>query len=155
MKKFFTFIAAAMLSAGAAMAQTTEEGWSYAAEFGIGSQLELAGRAQYGLNQYIQLDLPVVKYNFDYGDYNHHELKIMAGARGYSPEFGPGLKGVMAIDLGYGGMTGKHTDWLSCFAMDITVGIQINKNLYAGYGFGLMSNDGSHKDHVLRVGWNF
>ncbi len=154
MKKFFTFIAAAMLSAGAATAQTTEEGWSYAAEFGIGSQLEIAGRAQYGINEYVHLDLPVVKYNFDYGDANHHELKLMAGARGYSPEFGPGLKGVLAMDLGYGSMIYKG-HWTSYFALDITAGIQINKNLYVGYGFGLLSNEGSHKDHVVRIGWNF
>ncbi len=154
MKKIFAFIAVAILSVGAATAQTTEEGWSYAAELGIGSQLEIGGRAQYGINEYVAIDVPVVKYNFDYGKVNHHELKLMAGARGYSPEFGPGLKGIAALDLGYGAIMGNGYS-SSCFAMDLTLGIQINKNLYAGYGFGLMSNKGSHSDHVVRVGWNF
>ncbi len=154
MKKIFTMVAAVLFSS-AAMAQTQEEGWGYAGEFGVGSQMEFGVRAQYGLNQYLALDAPVVKYNFDYGGTNSHELKLMAGVRGYSPTFGPDLKGVLAVDLGYGGVTSKHGSWTSCFAMDITVGIQINRNLYAGYGFGLLSNDGSHKDHVLRIGWNF
>ncbi len=154
MKKIFAFIATAMLSVGAATAQTTEEGWSYAAEVGIGSQLELGGRAQFGINEYVAIDAPVVKYNFDYGSANHHELKLMAGARGYSPEFGPKLKGVFAIDMGYGSII-YSGHWTSCFAMDITAGIQINKNLFVGYGYGMLSNKGSHGDHVVRVGWNF
>lgn len=156
MKKFFTLIVAALLSTGAALAQTTEKGWSYALEAGVGTQLELGGRAQYGLNKYLAIDAPVVKYNLDYTDGTSHELKLMAGLRGYSPEFGPNLKGLLALDMGYGGTTAKHSDWTSCFALDLTVGLHINPNLYLGYGFGMLSKSGGkHKDHVLRVGWNF
>lgn len=156
MKRFFSLAAAALLSMSAALAQTNEKGWSYALEGGVGSQLELGGRAQYGQNQYIALDLPVVKYNLDYTDGTSHELKLMAGVRGYSPEFGPNLKGLLAIDLGYGGTTSSQSDWTSCFAFDLTVGVHINRNLYAGYGFGMLTKDGGkHKDHVLRIGWNF
>ncbi len=153
-KKFFSLLAAMLLGTVALMAQN-EKGWSYAAEAGIGSQLELGGRAQYGINEWIAVDLPVLKYNFDYGDWNTHELKLMAGARGFSPTFGPNLKAFLAVDFGYGGWTGKHVDWNSAFAMDVSVGLYFTKNLYAGYGFGMLSNDGSHKDHVLRIGWNF
>lgn len=153
-KKIYSLMAAMLLASVSLMAQN-EKGWSYAGEVGIGSQLEIGGRAQYGLNEWIALDVPVLKYNFDYGDYNHHELKIMAGARGFSPTFGPNLKAFMGLDLGYGGMTAKHANWTSCFALDLTVGLYVYKNLYVGYGFGLLANDGSHKDHVLRVGWNF
>ena len=146
---------AAMLLATVSLMAQNEKGWSYAAELGVGSQLEIGGRAQYGLNKWVAIDAPVLKYNFDYGAYTHPDLKLMAGARGFSPSFGPDMKAFLGIDLGYGGMTAKHADWTSCFAMDLTVGLYVWKNLYLGYGFGLLSNDGSHKDHVLRVGWNF
>lgn len=155
MKKLFLSFAIALMSVGIAKAQTKTIGWSYAAEVGIGSQLELGGHAQYGINQYVAIDAPMVKYNFDYGTINSHEIKLMAGVRGYSPAFAKNLKGLLAIDLGYGGTVCEYTDWTSCFALDVTAGVQINKNLYVGYGFGMLSNVGKHKDHVLRLGWNF
>lgn len=153
-KKLFSLVAAMLLATVSVMAQN-EKGWSYAVETGIGSQWEIGGRAQYGLNKWVAIDAPVLKYNLDYGDVTGHELKIMAGARGYSPSFGPNLKAFMAIDLGYGGCTSEYTDWTSAFAFDLTVGLHVYKNLYVGYGFGMLANDGKHKDHVLRVGWNF
>lgn len=153
-KKIYSLFAALLLGSAAVMAQN-KNGWSIAAEAGIGSQLEVGGRAQYGINKWIALDAPVLKYNFDYGDVNSHELKVMAGARGFSPSFGPNLKAFLAIDLGYGGCTNKYSDWYSAFALDVSVGLYFTKNLYMGYGFGMLSNDGKHKDHVLRIGWNF
>ena len=96
---------AAMLLATVSLMAQNEKGWSYAAELGVGSQLEIGGRAQNGLNKWVAIDAPVLKYNFDYGDYNHHELKIMAGARGCSPSFGPDMNAVLGIVLGAGGMT--------------------------------------------------
>ena len=125
-KRLFSLVAAILLATVSLMAQN-EKGWSYAGELGIGSQLEIGGRAQYGINKWIAVDAPVVKYNFDYGDYNHHELKIMAGARGFSPSFGPDMKAFMGIDLGYGGMTAKHANWTSCFAFDLTVGLYVGR----------------------------
>lgn len=145
----------AMLLSSTAVTAQNEKGWSHAAEVGVGSQLELGGRAQYGINEWIALDAPVLKYNFDYGDVNSHELKIMAGARGFSPSFGPKLKAFIAIDMGYGGCTSEGTNWTSAFALDVTTGLYLNKHLYMGYGFGMLSHDGKHKDHVFRLGWAF
>lgn len=153
-KKVFSMFVAMLLGCVAAVAQN-EKGWSFAAEVGAGTQLEFGGRAQYGLNEWIALDAPVLKYNFDYGDVNFHELKAMVGARGFSPQFGPNLKAFLAIDLGYGGTTCEYTDWTSAFALDVSVGLYIYKGLYMGYGFGMLSNDGKHKDHVFRIGVSF
>ncbi len=154
MKKFYSLLTVMLLGTASLMAQN-EKGWSYAAEVGVGSQLEIGGRAQYGLNEWLAIDVPVLKYNFDYGDWNQHELKLMAGVRGFSPTFGPDLKAFCAVDLGYGGCTSEYTDWHSAFALDVSVGLYVWKNVYLGYGFGMLSNDGKHKDHVLRVGLTF
>ena len=154
-KKIYSLLVAFVLGATTLMAQN-EKGFSFAAEMGVGSQLELGGRAQYGINKWVALDLPVLKYDFDYDKYvNSHELKIMAGARGFSPSFGPNLKAFMTMDLGYGGITNEYLDWNSAFAFDLSFGLYVYKGVYLGYGFGLLANDWKHKDHTLRIGINF
>ncbi len=155
MKKIFTLLVMALLSTASMFAKFNKEGWTVGGEFGIGSQMEFGVRGQYNLNQYLAIDAPVFKYNFDYGDVNYHEVKIMAGARGFSPEFGPSLKAFMAFDLGYGGTVSEYTDWESCFAFDFTIGLSVWKGIYVGYGLGGLSNGGTHKDHVFRIGYNF
>lgn len=155
MKKMFVLLLVMVLGATSMKAQNTGKNPSWAAEFGIGSELELGARAQYGLNQYLSWDVLHLKYAFDYGDVNFHELTLTTGLRGYSPTFGPKLKAFAALDLGYGGITSQYTDWTNCFALDFTIGLYVMKNLYVGYGLGVLANDGSHKDHVLRIGYNF
>ena len=154
MKKIFILLVVALVSSTAAMAQK-EKGMTWAVEGGIGSELELGGRAQYGFNQYLAWDVLNLKYAFDYGDVNCHEWKVTTGLRAYSPSFGPNLKAFAALDLGYGGITSKDSDAAHCFALDFTVGLQVYKGLYLGYGFGGLFKDGSHKDHLLRIGYTF
>ena len=52
-------------------------------------------------------------------------------------------------------VTEGDADAVHCFALDFTVGLQVYKGLYLGYGFGGLFNDGSHKDHLLRIGYMF
>lgn len=157
MKKLLTLMVVALMGTTMAMAQQ-EKGLGWAVEGGIGSELELGGRAQYGFNKYLAWDVLNVKYAFDYGkDVNAHEWELTTGLRGFSPSFGPNLKAFAALDLGYGGIkvAEDHVDAAHCFALDFTVGLQVYKGLYLGYGFGGLFKDGSHKDHLLRVGYMF
>lgn len=157
MKKLMILMVAVLMGSTTMMAQK-EKGLTWAVEGGIGSELELGGRAQYNFNQYLAWDVLNVKYAFDWGDHaNAHEWELTTGLRGYSPSFGPNLKVFAALDLGYGGIkvAEDHVDATHCFALDFTVGLQVYKGLYLGYGFGGLFNDGSHKDHLLRVGYTF
>lgn len=154
MKKIFSLLIVALVSCTAVMAQK-EKGMTWAVEGGIGSELELGGRVQYGFNQYLAWDVLNLKYAFDYGDVNCHEWEVTTGLRAYSPSFGPKLKAFAALDLGYGGITNKYSDAAHCFALDFTVGLQVYKGLYLGYGFGGLFKDGNHKDHLLRIGYTF
>lgn len=154
MKKFFAFIAVALFSATSLMAQAPEKGLSWAVETGIGSEWEIGGRAQYNFNKYIAAE-GVAKYAVDYGNGGSvNEITIQVGARGFSPEFGPSLKAFAAFDLGYGAMFKDGYNTNAC-AIDLTIGMYVWKGLYAGYGFGALCKNGSHKDHLLRVGFNF
>ena len=155
MKKIFTMMAVMLLSATSLMAQNPDKGLSWAVEMGVGTELELGGRAQYNFNKYIAIE-GVAKYAFDYGDYSHNEITLQAGARAFSPEFcskNP-MKAFLALDMGYGAAF-KDGNNGNNFALDMTLGMYLYKGLYAGYGFGGLFNDGSHKDHVFRIGYNF
>lgn len=157
MKKLMILLVAVLMGSAAASAQITK-GLTWAVEGGIGSELELGARAQYDFNKYLAWDVASVKYAFDYGDdSNAHEWEVTTGLRGFSPTFGPKLRAFAALDLGYGGIKAAedHVDAVHCFALDFTIGLQVYKGLYLGYGFGGLFNDGSHKDHLLRVGWMF
>ena len=157
MKKLMLLVVVALMSTTMAMAQM-EKVFSWAVEGGFGSEFEIGGRIQKNFNQYLAWDVVNLKYAFDYGNHlNAHEWELTTGLRGFSPSFGPNLKAFAAIDLGYGGMkvTEDHADAVHCFALDFTVGLQVYKGLYLGYGFGGLFNDGSHKDHLLRIGYMF
>lgn len=159
MKKLLTFIATAMLSATTLMAQSDKK-FNLGAEVGIGSEVEAGVRAEYGLNEYLSWDALHLKYAYDYGKNDKfHELSLTTGVRGYSPSFGPNLQVFAAIDLGYGvlfyGGDNVSDSNTSCFAMDFTAGVRVSKNMYLGYGLGLMHHSGNHKDHLLRIGFNF
>ncbi len=156
MKKFLTLVVVALMSCTAVMAQK-EKGLTWAVEGGIGSELELGGRAQYGLCKYLAWDVLNAKYAFDYTGKNAHEWELTTGVRAFSPSFGPNLKAFAALDLGYGGIKVAEDgyDAAHCFALDFTIGLQVYKGLYLGYGFGGLFKDGSHKDHLLRIGYMF
>ena len=157
MKKLMLLVVVALMSTTMAMAQK-EKGFSWAVEGGIGSEFEIGGRIQKNFNQYLAWDVVNLKYAFDYGNHlNAHEWELTTGLRGFSPSFGPNFKAFAAIDLGYVGMkvTEGDADAVHCFALDFTVGLQDYKGLYLGYGFGGLFNDGSHKDHLLRIGYMF
>lgn len=153
MKKIL-MMAVALVMSVAANAQNPDKGLSFAGELGVGSELELGVRGQYNFNKYFAVDLPVLKYAYDYGDASVNEITIQVGARGFSPTFGPDMKAFAALDMGYGNMF-KHGN-TSAFALDLTVGMYVWKGLYAGYGFGaLCKKGGAHKDHLFRIGYNF
>ena len=156
MKKLMVLAMVALMSTTMAMAQK-DKSFNWAVEGGIGSEIELGGRIQKNFNQYLAWDVVNLKYAFDYTGANAHEWELTTGLRGFSPSFGPNLKAFAAIDLGYGGLkaTESGCDAVHCFALDFTVGLQVYKGLYLGYGFGGLFNDGSHKDHLLRIGWMF
>ncbi len=152
MKKFLLMIAVVLLGASSLKAQSLKD-IKWAAEVGVGSELELGVRTQYNFNEYLAWDVLHVKYAFDYNEYNNFsEISFTTGLRGFSPSFGPDLKAFTAIDLGYGGTFDPYD---SAFAMDFTVGLQFKEHLYFGYGLGLMHHHGNHKDHLFRIGWTF
>lgn len=153
MKKIL-MVVVAMVMAVSANAQNPDKGFSAAAELGVGSELELGVRGQYNFNKYFALDLPVLKYAYDYGDYSVNEITIQVGARAFSPTFGPDMKAFAALDLGYGNMF-KDGNNTSCFALDFSMGLYVWKGLYMGYGYGGLFNDGHHNDHLFRIGYNF
>lgn len=154
MKKIFSLIAVMLLGATSLFAQNPDKGLSWAVEGGIGSELEIGGRAQYNFNKYVAWDVLNAKYAYDYGDFSWNELTLTTGVRGFSPTFGPDLKAFAAIGLGYGLVWKDGSD--SNFALDFTIGMYVWKGLYAGYGLGFMKHDAfKHKDHLLRVGYNF
>lgn len=152
MKKLF-IIAAMALSASSLFAQS-EKGFKWAAEIGLGTEFELGARAQYNFNKYVAWDVLTAKYAYDYGKwYNLNEITIQTGVRGFSPTFGPDMKAFAALDLGYGNQF--NGGGISCFATDITLGVYVWKGLYAGYGVGILSRNGSHTDHLFRIGYEF
>lgn len=153
MKKIFALATALWLGAAAAQAQKPD-GLSFAAEAGVGTEAEVGLRAEYKLEKWLSWDVLHAKYAYDYGDYAVHEITLTTGLRAFTPTFGPKLRGFAALDLGYGRMF-KDGDGLNAFALDLTVGVQVTPKLYLGYGFGLLAKDGSHKDHLLRIGYNF
>ena len=155
MKKILT-MAVALVMAVCANAQNPDKGISFAAEMGVGSELEIGVRGQYNFNKYIALDLPVVKYAYDWRNTTfNNEITIQVGARAFSPTFGPDLKAFAALDLGYG--CGFEDGWnFNAMALDFTMGLYVWKGLYLGYGFGGLFNDGhAPHDHVVRIGYNF
>ena len=155
MKKIL-MMAVALVMSLAANAQNPDKGLSFAGELGVGSELELGVRGQYNFNKYFAVDLPVLKYAFDWRNTTaNNEITIQVGARGFSPTFGPDMKAFAAIDMGYGVSFEDGGHW-NAFAMDFTVGMYVWKGLYAGYGFGGMFHNGHiPHDHVFRIGYNF
>ena len=153
MKKILT-MAVALVMAVCANAQNPDKGISFAAEMGVGSELEIGVRGQYNFNKYIALDLPVLKYAYDYGDFSVNEITIQVGARAFSPTFGPDMKAFAALDLGYGNMFKDGVNTSAC-AIDFTMGLYVWKGLYLGYGYGALCKDGHHNDHLFRIGYNF
>ena len=154
MKKILSMVVVMLLGVASMQAQNPDKGLSFALETGIGSEWELGARAQYNFNKYVAWDVVNLKYALDYNNHgNWNEFTIQTGVRGFSPTFGPDMKAFAALDLGYGNMWKNGNT--SCFALDFTLGLYLYKGLYAGYGFGTLINDGSHHDHLLRIGYNF
>ncbi len=147
-------MAVLLLGASSVMAQKDEV--KVAVEAGVGTELEVGARAEYGLNKYLSWDVLHAKYAWDYNkgkDCNFNEISLTTGVRGFSPSFGPNLKAFAAIDLGYG-LTFRHVTTHN-FALDFSIGINLCEKLYVGYGLGYMANDGKHKDHLFRIGCYF
>lgn len=154
MKKILSLVAFMMLITTTAFAQDKEK-LSWHGEAGIGSEIEIGARVQYNFNQYVSWDMLHAKYAFDYNKGgNFSEISLTTGVRGYSPTFGPEMKAFAAFDLGYG-MAFDNYFHSNHFAIDFTIGLQYKKNLYFGYGLGSLRSNGAHKDHLLRIGWNF
>ena len=76
MKKLMILLVAVLMGSATASAQVTK-GLTWAVEGGIGSELELGGRAQYEFNKYLAWDVASVKYAFDYIDYHNNFLNIL------------------------------------------------------------------------------
>ena len=161
MKKFFSMVVVMLLGATSLMAQAPEEGLSYAVETGIGTEWQLGGRVQYNFNEYIAAE-GVLRYAYDWDrtkiwgtTFKTHwnEITITAGARGFSPSFGPDMKAFANFGIGYGAMFNNGNT--NCFAIDFGVGVYLWKGLYAGYGLEALCNGGSHTDHLVRVGYSF
>lgn len=164
MKKIFSLMVVMLLGATSLMAQNPDKGWSFAAETGIGTEWQLGARAQYNFNEYIAVE-GNARYAFDWDKTkiwgatfktNWNEISITAGARGFSPKFGPDMKAYANFGIGYGAMFGGDMAGnTNCFAIDFGVGMYLWKGLYAGYGLDALCNGGSHVDHVVRIGYNF
>lgn len=159
MKKIL-MVVVAMVMAVSANAQNPDKGMSWAVEIGAGTELEIGGRLQKNFNQYVAWDVAVLKYAFDYNpsiwgiSNNWHEVTIQTGIRGFSPKYYKDMKAFAALDMGYGAAFGDG--WNSNhFALDFTIGTYVVKGLYVGYGFGVLCANGSHRDHVVRIGYNF
>lgn len=154
MQKILTLSAMMMLGTASMAAENFTKGLNWAAEAGVGTELELGLRAQYQFNKYLAWDVLHAKYAYDYNEHHDfNELTLTTGLRGFTPTFGPGLKAFAAIDLGYGLMWKDGNS--SNFAMDFTTGLYVWKGLYMGYGLGLLHHDGNHKDHLFRIGYEF
>lgn len=156
MKKFIA-IAAVACAAMQAQAQDIVKGMRFGAEFGIGTQVELNVRGEYAFNKYLSWDVLTVKYAHELDDPNANKLGFKTGLRGYTPNLFSNIRALMAIDLGYTGFTAPdYDDWSNAFGMDLTVGLNVYKGLYLGYGFSFDHNKhGNGKDHTFRVGYLF
>lgn len=155
MKKILSMVVVMLLGVASMQAQNPDKGLSFAVETGIGTEWELGARAQYNFNKYIAWDVVNLKYARDYNKHvGWNEFTIQTGARGFSPTFGPDLKAFAALDLGYGVMWNDFNS--SHCAIDFTMGLYVYKGLYVGYGLGALCGNGNHhKDHLLRIGYNF
>lgn len=135
----------------------------FAMELGAGSELEVGFRSQMNLGKYFAWDVFHLKYAFDYDDTNVHELSFTTGVRVYTPAFiNKKIKGFVSFDGGYGLSSFSYNYYGDDereinhhFAMDLTIGLQFNDKFYVGYGFGRLTGDLSHSDHVARLGINF
>lgn len=153
MKRTATLAAVALLAIAPLSAQNIMQDATWSFEAGVGSELEMGLRAQRNFNEYVSWDILHAKYAFDYNKGgNFNELTLTTGIRGYSPSFGPDLKAFAALDLGYGL---SWPDAYSNFALDFSLGVYVWRNVYVGYGLGLLHHTDNHKDHVLRVGIDF
>ncbi len=149
-------IAAIACSAMQMQAQDIAKGMRFGAEFGIGSQVELGIRGEYAINQYLSWDVLTAKYAHELGDDDANKFGLKTGLRGYTPTLFSNIRALMAIDLGYAGMTWEESDWHSGFGLDLTVGLNVYKNLYLGYGFSFGKyNHFKDKDHTFRIGYLF
>jgi hypothetical protein len=158
MKKILTLVVVMLLGATSLMAQNPDKGLSFAGEFGIGTEVQFGGRAQYNFNKYIALDIVSLKYAYDFNDIisDFHEITIQTGIRGFSPNYYKDMKAFAAIDLGYGASFSDFKDE-SHFALDFTIGTYVWKGLYVGYGFEILRGAtwNGHNDHLFRIGYNF
>ncbi|MBQ7570803.1 MAG: hypothetical protein IJT19_01010 [Bacteroidaceae bacterium] len=162
MKKIL-MMAVALVMAVSANAQNPEKGLSWGVETAIGTEWELGVRAQYNFNQYFAWDVLNVKYAYDWDrtkiwgtTFKTHwnEIAITTGVRGFSPTFfNDRMKAFANFDLGYGAMFNNGNT--NCFAIDFGVGLYVWKGLYAGYALEALCKNGSHTDHLLRIGYNF
>jgi len=168
MKKTFTAFCALFLMSVSSMAQDNGKGLLWAAETGIGTELEVGMRGMYKFNKYLAWDILTLKYSFDYGnnlgDKNSHEGSITTGIRGFTPTFNQDkMRGFAALDLGYGADSFGPSDWNNNFVIDITIGAYVWKGLYVGYGLGLFHHDKDalpwtkehQHDHNIRIGYSF
>ena len=162
MKKIL-MMAVALVMAVSANAQNPDKGLSWGVETSIGTEWELGGRAQYNFNKYVAWDVLNLKYAYDWESVSFmgvsasthwNEITATTGVRAFSPTFfNDKMKAFANLDLGYGVMFNDGST--HCFAIDFGVGLYVWKGLYAGYAFEALCNDGSHKDHLFRIGYNF
>ena len=149
-------LAAIACAAMQMQAQDIANGMRFGAEFGIGTQVELNVRGEYAFNKYLSWDVLTAKYAHELDDPNANKIGIKTGLRGYSPVLFSNVRALMAIDLGYTGSTWEESDWNSAFGMDLTVGLNVYKGLYFGYGFSFdRYKHGKDKDHTFRIGYLF
>ena len=149
-------LAAIACAAMQMQAQDITKGMRFGAEFGIGTQVELNVRGEYAFNKYLSWDVLTAKYAHELDDPNANKIGIKTGLRGYRPVLFSNVRALMAIDLGYTGSTWEESDWNSAFGMDLTVGLNVYKGLYFGYGFSFdRYKHGKDKDHTFRIGYLF
>lgn len=140
----------------------------FAIDFGIGGgkgggAFDLGLRYQYNFAPFLGWDALSVKVGFPTKDPfdENPQLQFMTGLRGTSPCFYKDMSGFFALSAGYGLSTdtGAYSnDGGVCF--ELGTGINLCKNIYAGYAFNLQKiNIGNvsskGKVHYFRVGFVF
>lgn len=150
MKKVFSLMVALLIACAANAKLGT--GYTFGVELGLGSQFEFSGRLQKQiLPTYLAWDVVTLKYSNEWSALAG-SWGIKTGLRGFTPKFGPGVKGFAALDMGYSGLYGGG--YLSAFGMDFTVGAMW-KHFSLGYGFNSAHNGGTAMNHFARIGFTF
>ena len=89
-----------------------------------------------------------LKINYQFVDFDEHNMQFMSGIRLNSPTFYRCMSGYGSIRFGWGGLF----DFDSGFCYEVEIGFNLTRSIFLGYSFN--QQPGDYRHHSLRIGFN-